>query len=473
MTRFARRALGALAVAGAAIGLLAGAAVASASRDEGGDRGERGEHAVVRAAIEPGKITSIMVVELENTNFSTTYGPGSPAVYLNSVLVPKGHLIEQYYATSHVSQGNYISQISGQASTVDQNDDCIDLASLRTPPVVGAFTDVVPATPAALGQVVGNGCVFPASVKTIADQLDARYGGHGRDDDDRSRYPWRAYLEDMGNDPARDYGTPDPLGGTTCAHPPIGGVDNSNTASPIDGYATRHNPFVYFHSIIDDQARCDERVVPLGTVDIGENGAPDVFSGHLALDLARKRTTPRFSFVVPNLCNDAHDTRGCAGPDIENGSSAGLAAADKWLKHWMPLILDSPAYRSGELLVVITFDEANFDDARGCCGEVGGPNNANPGFSRILGLFGLQAVPTLAGQYPGGGQVGALLLNRKHVIAGSRNTTGSYNHYSALRSYEDILGIRSGGTDGLGHLGFAAAPGLQPFGTDVFPRGRR
>jgi hypothetical protein len=38
-----------------------------------------------------------------------------------------------------------------------------------------------------------------------------------------------------------------------------------------------------------------------------------------------------------------------------------------------------------------------------------------------------------------------------------------------LRSYEDLLGLTTGGTDGEGHLGFAAAKGLAPFGPDVFP----
>lgn len=54
-------------------------------------------------------------------------------------------------------------------------------------------------------------------------------------------------------------------------------------------------------------------------------------------------------------------------------------------------------------------------------------------------------------------------------MRGSTDTTGSYNHYSALRSYEDLLGLTTGGTDGEGHLGFAAATGLAPFGPDVFP----
>jgi hypothetical protein len=35
-----------------------------------------------------------------------------------------------------------------------------------------------------------------------------------------------------------------------------------------------------------------------------------------------------------------------------------------------------------------------------------------------------------------------------------------YNHYSLLRSVEDIFG--------LGHLGYAAEPGLRAFGPDVF-----
>src|SRR6202034_893498 len=60
---------------------------------------------------------------------------------------------------------------------------------------------------------------------------------------------------------------------------------------------------------------------------------------------------------------------------------------------------------------------------------------------------------------PGGGQIGALLLDAKYIAPGTTDTAGSYNHYSALRSYEDLLGLTTGGTDGEGHLGFAAAPG--------------
>jgi hypothetical protein len=422
-----------------------------------------------------------MVIDLENESFDSTFGPNSPAVYLNTVLLGQGELINNYFATGHVSLDNYISQVSGQASTISTNNDCINLGSLTHPPVTGSFTTVTPGDDASdqvsfPGQVVGDGCVYPgptASTKgarTIGDQLVAMQG----DDASKGRFRWREYAEDMGNDPVRDYGTPDPLGGTTCAHAPIGGVDNSNSAAANDQYATRHNPFVYFHSVIDDQASCDAHVVPLGTVAVGTNGAPDVFSGHLYNDLRNPQTTPAFMFVTPNLCNDGHDAA-CAGTNVEGGKVGGLVGADLWLKHWMPMIFASPAYKDGKLLVVLTFDEGGITDARACsaanqadCGSPTGPNVSNPGFSSLLGLFHIQIPPTTTFVYPGGGQVGAVVFNKRFITPGTVNNTGVYTHYSALRSYEDILGITTGGDDGQGHLGYAAAAAAKPFGKDVF-----
>jgi hypothetical protein len=247
-------------------------------------------------------------------------------------------------------------------------------------------------------------------------------------------------------------------------------------------YATRHNPWVYFHTVIDSQARCDSHVVPLGKVLVGQNGAPDVFTGHLFQDLQSPATTPEFMFVTPNLCNDGHDAT-CASPNVEGTTDAngknigGLVGLDLWLKHWMPMIFASPAYQHGSLMVVVTFDESGFTDSRACpnadqstCNSPIGPNVTNPGFSPILGLFHLQTPPSVPYVYPGGGQVGAVVFNKVFIKPGSVNTTGVYNHYSALRSYEDLLGLTTGGDDGQGHLGYAATPGLAAFGADVFNR---
>lgn len=443
-----------------------------------GEHQERGH--VVRAALGEGAIEHIIVIDMENESFADTFGSASPATYLNGTLLKRGQLIKNYFATSHVSLGNYISQVSGQAPTVTTNNDCLDPATIVPPyhHLVGGFMEVRPGTDAEdstayPGQVVGDGCVYPAptatshGARTIADQLDEM----ARRDAKPGAAMWRMYAEDMGNDPARDGGTPDPLGGTDCAHPPLGGVDNSNSAAANDQYATRHNPFMYFHSIIDRTEACNANVVPLGKVAVGSGGLSDVFTGHLAQDLKKEATTPRFAFITPNLCNDGHDAT-CKGTNTEGGNVGGLVGMDLWLKHWMPLIFNSPAYKSGKTLVVLTFDEAaptgNDADFSACCNQQPGPNVANSGFSQILGVFGAINAHPANGEYPGGGRIGAVVFNPRYVVPGSVNTTGYYNHYSALRSYEDLLGIHTGGDDGHGHLGFAAAHGLLPFGRDVF-----
>jgi hypothetical protein len=51
------------------------------------------------------------------------------------------------------------------------------------------------------------------------------------------------------------------------------------------------------------------------------------------------------------------------------------------------------------------------------------------------------------------------------VVISSKTTPGTvsdvaYNHYSLLRTIEDL--------NGLSHLGYAAQDGLRPFGADVF-----
>ena len=67
------------------------------------------------------------------------------------------------------------------------------------------------------------------------------------------------------------------------------------------------------------------------------------------------------------------------------------------------------------------------------------------------------------------------MLISPFITPGTVSTT-FYNHYSWLRTMEDIFGVRasSPGLDGQGHLGFAAQPGLASFGLDVFtnPSGR-
>ena len=188
-----RRALAALLTGGAALTLLAAAAplAGAASHDS--------SH-VVRAAVPPGRINHVLVIEFENEGFDTTFGANSPATYLNGTLRQKGELLQNYYAIGHASLDNYIAQVSGQAPNQSTTADCLTNGA--------TFTDVTPGTPDAdqtlnPGQVDGQGCVYPASVKTIASQLDAKYPPNHT----THVAAWRAYEQDMGNTPSRDGGT--------------------------------------------------------------------------------------------------------------------------------------------------------------------------------------------------------------------------------------------------------------------------
>jgi hypothetical protein len=75
---------------------------------------------------------------------------------------------------------------------------------------------------------------------------------------------------------------------------------------------------------------------------------------------------------------------------------------------------------------------------------------------------------TATGETNGGGDTGSVLISS--YIKPDTSSGVYYNHYSWLRTMEDLFGVASAdpGLDGLGHIGYAAQPGLTPFGPDVF-----
>lgn len=93
--------------------LLLGATVLALVGTANADDTEHEHQHIVRAALDDDAIKHIIVIDMENESFADTFGASSPAVYLNGTLLKKGQLIQNYYATSHVSLGNYIAQISG------------------------------------------------------------------------------------------------------------------------------------------------------------------------------------------------------------------------------------------------------------------------------------------------------------------------------------------------------------------------
>jgi phosphatidylinositol-3-phosphatase len=337
-------------------------------------------------------VNHVFVIMLSDQPYAAAFGPSSAAPYLSRTLEGRGELLTHYDAVAHQQLANRIALLSGQGPTVETAANC---------PTYG---DIAPASTAAAQQVIGNGCVYPASTQTLLAQLAAK------------RLRGRAYVQgiEAGGTPA----TP------PCSHPAPGASDPTSAVPPPPGaYATFENPLVYFHSIVDSPS-CR---------------ADDVGLGRLSADLNRPASTPAFSYVLPDRCHDG-SPEPCAP-----GAAAGMPPADAFLKGVVPEIMRSKAYKNGGL-IVITVDEApsvgEFADSSSCCGQPLFPNLPSPATGRARG----------------GGAVGALLLSP--FVKGTTTSQEPYNHFSLLRTIEDLFGLR--------HLGYAGATGVSSFEPSLF-----
>jgi phosphatidylinositol-3-phosphatase len=137
-------------------------------------------------------------------------------------------------------------------------------------------------------------------------------------------------------------------------------------------YAKRHNICSYFTDVVNSSSEINN-LVPFA-----QFGA-DLKSGQL----------PNFSFVVPNLLDDAHD-----GP---------LPVADVWLASNIDPLLNSSEFQKDGLLIIV-FDEAGGNDST-----------------------------------HGGGHVAAVIVSPK-AKAGYQSTT-LYQHQSTLRLILQGLGV--------------------------------
>jgi acid phosphatase len=136
-------------------------------------------------------------------------------------------------------------------------------------------------------------------------------------------------------------------------------------------YVKRHNPLAYFSDVANSSEKYN--VVPFSK-----------FAG----DLSNQRL-PEYSFIVPNLLDDAHDGT--------------LAQADSWLKtHIAPLIASSTFQKDGILIIV--FDESFSTDSA-----------------------------------HGGGHVAAVVVGPK-VLSGHKSSV-LYQHQNTLKTLMQALGL--------------------------------
>ena len=118
---------------------------------------------------------------------------------------------------------------------------------------------------------------------------------------------WKAYAEDL---------------------PSVG-----YTGGDVGNYARKHNVIALLSDVVNNSVQRN-KLVPFT---------------QFATDLANN-AFPNYSFIVPNLCNDAHD---CS-----------LSIADTWLQTNIDPLVKSAQFQQDGLLIIL-FDEAGGDDTNG------------------------------------------------------------------------------------------------------------
>ena len=222
-------------------------------------------------------VKHVFVIALTTTSYHAAFGPGSVAHYLNGKLRRRGTLLSGYRTLGDAELPDYLAMISGQAPNTDTSSDCAVYAEFASS-----------AKAQSNGQFKGPGCVYPNTALTIGDQVTA------------AGKQWKAYLAGMGP--------------STCMHPDSNAADDAPLTGAGSDYATRHNPFIYFHSLLD----------------LGGCQSDDVGIQHLAKDLRVAKRTPTFAYIAPGLCDEPSATS-CAG-----NTPGGLAGEDAFLKRWVP-----------------------------------------------------------------------------------------------------------------------------------------
>ena len=313
----------------------------------------------------------VFVILMENHAYvQIVNNPNAPFI---NTYIHTANYARSYFAVGHPSSTNYLELVGGSNFGVRSdngpdwhNNSCTPNLLTNPPttnfdnpnsgpvcPIYGTGTDA--ATPAI--DTSGNECTAPCSLidvdgvlgfaaasntvgKTIADQLT------------EAGMTWKSYQESL-----------PPAGADNVTYSDGYFTDltvpNNIAGGLLKLYAAKHNPFVYFQS----------------TQNALKNGATNIVgfegTGGLWQDLSGG-TSPVFSFIVPNQCNDQHG-RGNGGSQCDfdfetNGTQVGLNPAliyvgDLKLRSVVQAIHASSAWRQGHNAIVIVWDENDYSIA--------------------------------------------------------------------------------------------------------------
>jgi hypothetical protein len=332
----------------------------------------------------------VFVIMMENHGYQQVIdNPNEP--YLNSLIASKKvNLATNYFAVGHPSLTNYLEIVGGSNFGI-RSDNAPDWHSTTCTPnlatgIVNADDGAAPA-PAPVPFESGNVCPIagkgqdaetpavdnwnevtlptfpfladidgvksvpaaPTKGKTIGDQLV------------RAGLSWKSYQEDL------------PITGADLVNYSNGTASNLTdftplapltSASIVQAYAVKHNPFAYFKSVQEgtEFGNSLENIV-------GFEGPRGLYA-----DLARG-DVPSLAFIAPNQCNDQHGRGngdafcafdpGIGAAGLTNGTQVGLnpgliLQGDTTIERLVKAIKHSPVWHDGRTAIVIVWDENDY-----------------------------------------------------------------------------------------------------------------
>jgi hypothetical protein len=200
------------------------------------------------------KVGHVFEISLSAPSFAKAFGAHSQLPYLRT-LAHQGTVLSGYHSLGAGELADELALVGGQAPNPDTAKGC---------PTYAEFPSGAVANKA--GLVPGRGCIYPETALTIGDQVTA------------SGKVWGAYAQDMGSE--------------SCVHANSGAVDDVTLPFSHADYDARHNPFIYYHSLLD----------------LGDCSSDDVDLSHLPAALHSASKTPEFAYIAPNACADGDPT---------------------------------------------------------------------------------------------------------------------------------------------------------------------
>ena len=249
----------------------------------------------------------VILLDLENESTSSVQAsPDAP--FENNTLASQCGTFSatSMHSTTHGSESNYFAEVSGLNAALTTGADAAARFGLSNCPPDSTSS-----------ACVFGGGHFASTVPSIFSQAEQVYGTSG----------WKTYSDDMPS---------------ACYKDDAGVYATDGNGKTYPKYVARHNPAVYFNGIA-----CATQDVPSGSWQTGQGALySDLMSG----------TLPPFSFIQPNDLENGHDPVSVGGVTVAGGKSS-IANGDNYLASLMSLIQTSPDYQSGNLVVMITYDE--------------------------------------------------------------------------------------------------------------------